>query len=356
MSKDGALADRRNEASSTAEAAVQPAQPAAPEQLQQIALLNLQRMLEEDGDKDKPKPKPKPKPKDGWSYSSDLGLANDNLPLVGLVPQNRRDPYEPSKYADDDGRTMGLAFEQSFTNEQRGLQVSTFSQYEMITQDGAMEDPTRNRRADLLNNIVQLNKRYELGGGVTFFAGLGAGAQTVGNLNGVGLQNWFHHNGGFGGRFLGQGLQDNYGGMTGSVTSPALSGGVGVRASTGDEDGWHANLGASVTGLAGLGNRGMSSMQAGITAQGGNNRIAQVEAGVFASAGHANGSYLAFAPLEHPSIGYEVKVQMDVLHRIGVPVSPYVMVQSNGAGFGDTTFTIGFVIGGSHSAWLRPPR
>ena len=117
-------------------------------------------------------------------------MCDDNVftPFV-FAPQDRIDPRS-SYYADDDGRTMGLVFEQVLTNERRGLQFLTSSWYEMLTQDGAQEDWRRNRRADVLNTIFQANQRSDLGLGLMLYVGLGLGVQTVGDLNGVALQSW----------------------------------------------------------------------------------------------------------------------------------------------------------------------
>ena len=318
-------------------------------------LLQISRMLGEKDPKAKPDEKPKAKPRHRFGYSSSIGLGNDNLPFSQIVPQGRRDPRSP-QYADDDGRTFNASFDQAFTDEERGLQLTTSSAYEMLTQDGSQEDPSRNLRADVLNNIVQINRRVELSSGLAFYYGAGVGTQTVGDLNGVGLQNWFHTSGGMGGRLLGRGLQDNYGGMRGSATSPAFSLGVRLDAATRNQGGWNAGVSMSATALAGTGAHGMSAAQLGVGAHVGKDDVADLSASAFVSGGQANGDYLRFAPLAHAAVGYEVALHINLLKKLGVPVRPYVMLQSNGGGFADTTYTIGFVIGGGALSWLKPPR
>ena len=291
-----------------------------------------------------------------WRYSANLGLANDNFPAADIfVPADRLDPHWPS-LADDDGRTMGAVFEQALTNERQGLQIITSSWYEMLTQDGAQERPSRDRRADLLNNILQVNQRFDLGSGWSLFAGLGAGVQTVGDLNGIKLQAWWHRDGGFGGRWLGYGLQDDYGGMRGSVTLPAASLGVRLGNGVGDEERWHVRGSVGYTALVVMGRTGMSVGQADLSGRAGHGKIANVWASIFLSGGSTNDDYLSFAPIEHGAFGYDVGLSLNLLRYLSVPICPYVTVQSNGSGLGDSTYTIGFLIGNGSSPWLRPPR
>jgi hypothetical protein len=291
-----------------------------------------------------------------WSYSATLGFSNDNLlaPSV-FAPKDRIDPGSPY-FADDDGRTFGLVFEQVLTNERRGLQFLTSSWYEMLTQDGAQEDPRRNLRADMLNNIVQANQRFDLGWGLQLTLGLGVGVQTVGDLNGIALQSWWHTDGGFGGRPLGWGLQDNYGDMQGSRTVPAISQGVRLGKLFGPKDNWHATLALDYSLLMALGGIGMSFGQAGLRGRAGHAQVVQVWAGVFTSGGTTNNGYLRFAPIAQGLLGYEIGLSLDMLRKVRVPVSTTVSIQSNGSGFADTTFTIGFILGSGALAWVRPPR
>jgi hypothetical protein len=46
-------------------------------------------------------------------------------------------------------------------------------------------------------------------------------------------------------------------------------------------------------------------------------------------------------------------MHVHVLERLGVPIQPYVMLSSNTAGFADTVYTLGFVIGGGARPWLN---
>lgn len=291
-----------------------------------------------------------------WSYSATLGLSNDNLPAPSLfVPPDRLDPRS-SSFADDDGRTFGIVFEQAVTNEGRGLQLLTSSWYEMLTQDGAQEDPSRDLRADVLNNIVQANLRFDMGSGWSLFVGMGLGVQTVGDLNGIALQSWWHIDGGFGGRPLGWGLQDDYGDMRGSVTIPAVSQGLRIGKRFGDDDGWHARVSVGSSALIAAGRTGMSFGQVDFSGRVGHPRGADFWAGVLVSGGYANDRYLSFAPIEPAALGYEIGISLNLLHKLRVPVSPFITIQSNESGLADTIFTGGFIIGCGPLPWLRPPR
>jgi len=291
-----------------------------------------------------------------WRYSANFGLSNDNFPAAQIfVPAERLDPYAPS-LADDDGRTMGAVFEQALTNERQGLQIITSTWYEMLTQDGAQEKPWQDRRADVLNNILQVNGRFDLGRGWSVFAGIGAGLQTVGNLNGRALQQWRYREGGFGGRQLGHGLQDDYGEMRGSMTLPAASIGVRLGKRAGDDERWHVLGSGGYSALIAMGRTGMSVGQLDLSGRAGHGKIADLWASVFLSGGYINDNYLSFAPIEHGAFGYDVGVSLNLLRNFRVPICPYVTVQSNGSGLADTTYTIGFMIGHVTLVWLRPPR
>jgi len=291
-----------------------------------------------------------------WSYSATLGLSNDNLPAPQVFAStDRLDPGYPI-LADDDGRTFGVSFEQVLTNERRGLQLLTSTWYEMLTQDGAQENPSRDRRADVLNNIFQVNQRFDFGAGMSLYMGLGIGAQTVGNMDGISLQAWWHEKGGFGGRHLGWGLQDDYGDMQGTVTVPAMSPGVRLGKLFGSEEHWNARIFFSGSALLALGRSGMSFGQIQLGGRVGHPKVANVWAGVFVSGGSSNDGYLTFAPIGHGMLGYEIGTSLNFLHKIGVPISTSITIQSNGSGFADTTFTIGFIFGRGSWAWLGPPR
>lgn len=292
----------------------------------------------------------------GWSYQATLGLSNDNLPAPRLfAPADRLDPSS-SSYADDDGRTFGIVFEQVLTNERRGLQFVASSWYEMLTQDGAQEDPSRDLRADVLNNILQVNQRFDLDLGWNLIVGLGVGVQTVGDLDGLALQSWWHREGGFGGRWLGYGLQDDYGDMRGSRTIPAASLGSRLGKQFGEQDGWNARVSLGYAVLLAMGSIGMSVGQVDLSARAGHPRVANGWARMFTSGGKTDGEYLRFAPIAHGAWGYEIGLSLNLLHRLRVPVSPFTAIQSNGSGLADTTFTFGFIVGRGPSAWLGPPR
>ncbi|HRI70485.1 MAG TPA: hypothetical protein PK156_39910 [Polyangium sp.] len=295
-------------------------------------------------------------PKSGWSYVAMAGLSNDNLLAPSLfAPTDRLDPSS-SSYADDDGRTFGIVFEQALTNERRGLQFITSSWYEMLTQDGSQEDPSRDLRADMLNNIFQVNQRFDLDLGLSLFVGMGLGVQTVGDLDGIRLQSWWHREGGFGGRWLGYGLQDDYGQMQGSVSAPAASQGVRLGKQFGEDAGWHERVSLGYSALVALGGSGMSFGQVDVMGRVGHPKWVDVWAGVLISGGRANDGYLSFAPITHGALGYELGISLNFLHNLHIPVSPCVMIQSNGSGLADTTFTSAFVFGRGSWPWLRPPR
>lgn len=289
-----------------------------------------------------------------WSYSATLGFSNDNLlaPTV-FAPKDRIDP-DDSFFADDDGRTFGLVFEQVLTNERRGLQFLTSSWYEMLTQDGAQEEPWRNLRADVLNTIFQVNQRFDVGFGLNLYLGFGLGVQTTGDLNGIALQSWWHTDGGFGGRPLGLGLQNNYGDIQGSRTVPAITQAMRLGKLFGPKDKWHASLSADYSILLALGGIGMSFGQVGIRGRAGHPHIVQVWAALFTSGGTTNNGYLRFAPIAQWMLGYEIGLSLDMLRKVRVPVSTTVSIQSNGSGLADTTFTIGFVLGPGSQAWIGP--
>ncbi len=294
--------------------------------------------------------------KANWSYMANLGFSNDNLPgPQWFAPADRLDPRSAA-YADDDGRTFGLVFEHALTNERRGLQFVVSSWYEMLTQDGAQEDVSRDRRADVLNNIVQVNQRFDLGSGFSAFVGMGVGVQTVGDLGGIRLQSWWHREGGFGGRLLDEGLQNDYGDMRGSVTVPAMSPGVRLGKRFGREDGWNARAALGFSALVAMGGSGLSFALVDLNARAGHPNVADVWAGVFLSGGNTNDDYLRFAPIGHGALGYEIGLALHPLHNLHVPVSPYITIQSNGSGLADTTFTVGFLICRGAWPWLRPPR
>ncbi|CAN5186527.1 hypothetical protein BH11MYX1_BH11MYX1_05440 [soil metagenome] len=293
---------------------------------------------------------------DAVETSSEVGLANDSLPFAGaLLAPDRRDPKSPN-FADDDGRTMSASATTTFTSEGTNRQVVVANQYEMLTEDGAQEDPLHHRRrADVLTNLVQFNVRHEVGPGLQFYGGIGVGAQTVGDLGGAQLQEWFHTNGGFGGRHLGQGLQDDYG-RGGSTAGPAVSGGFGVRYGAGDPAGLSASVGANVEGIASFSPDGMSTAQATVSGRVAYNNIASLEiSGTYSIAG-PNSNYLKFAPIGAGALGASVRLQIDALRLAGIAASPFLMIQTNGAGFADTQYTIGVVIGSGSTPWLAPPK
>lgn len=291
-----------------------------------------------------------------WSYIATLGFSNDNLLPPGLfVPTDRLDPRS-SSYADDDGRTFGLVFEQAFTNKRTGLQFVTSTWYEMLTQDGAQENWSRDLRADVLNNIVQANQRFDLGLGWNVFIGMGVGIQTVGDLDGLSVQTWWHENAGFGGRLLGEGLQDDYGNMQGSVTMPALSQGVRLGKLFGAENSWHARVALDFNAFMALGRTGMSFGRVNLGGRTSHPKVADLWAGGFISGANTNDRYLDFAPIAHGVLGYEIGASLNLLHKLRVPVSPFLTIQSNGSGLADTTFMVGFLVGRGALPWLGPPR
>jgi hypothetical protein len=245
---------------------------------------------------------------------------------------------------------------QALTNERRGLQLLTSTWYEMLTQDGAQENPSRDRRADMLNNVLQVNQRLQIGLGWNLFVGMGVGVQTVGDLNGIALQSWWHREGGFGGRWLGYGLQDDYGNTAGSTTMPALSQGVRLGKLVGDDDGWQGRVSLGYSALIALGRTGMSFGQVDFSGRIGHRRVADLWAGVLISGGKTHDGYLSFAPIAHGALGYEIGISFNFLHKIRVPISPFITVQSNGSGLADTTFSTGFIVGPGPWRWVGPPR
>lgn len=321
-----------------------------------VFVLVLKGALAQDAEAFPPDSKaPRPSTSD-WSYSATLGLSNDNLPAPALfAPADRLDPSS-SSFADDDGRTFGIVFEQALTNERQGLQFLISTWYEMLTQDGAQEDPSRDLRADVLNNVFQANQRFDFDRGWSLFMGMGLGVQTVGDLNGIALQSWWHAEGGFGGRLLNQGLQDDYGDMRGSVTTPAISHGLRIGKRFGDENGWHARVSAGSSALIVLGRTGMSIGQADLGGRVGHPRRAEFWAEVLVSSGTANDEYLRFAPIQRGAWGYEFGASLHWLHQLRIPVSPNITIQSNGSGLADTTFTLGLQLGRGPLPWIRPPR
>jgi hypothetical protein len=277
-----------------------------------------------------------------------------------LVQPDRRDPNGGNQLgglSDDDGRTMSFNATQALTSEATNQQLVFATHYEMLTQDGAQEDRSKNRRADLLTNILQYNQRFDLGSGVQFYAGVGAGIQTSGDIGGLQLQEWFHTElgKGFGGRTQAGGLQNNFA-TEGSQTAPAFSAGVGITAQTRNEQGWFAEGSAQLSGVAGLGSQGASSAQFGVGAKAGLENVFSLSAGAQYSLTAANGSYLQFAPIGEAQLGGTVRLQIDALKLLGIPVSPFVMYQNNSGGYADTQYTIGFVIGTGSGAWLAPPK
>lgn len=288
--------------------------------------------------------------------SAEISGGNDNLPapLAGaLAPPDRLGPR--GTLADDDGRTFSSS--SALTATAGSSQVVVARTYDVLTQDGALEDRTRDARTDLTSTIVQMNQRGELGPGVVLVTGLSMGAQTVGPQGGQDLQSWFHASTPFGGRFVGDGprggLQDRYTTPT-TITTPVVGGAVGVEAST-KQGAATFTAGASLHGTLALGPEGLSSAQAGLHASVAVENVGRVTASGFVASA-TGGPALSFAPLQPATLGWELRAQIDALRAAGIPVSAVVAVGSNSGGLGDTTYRLGFIVGDATTPWLDPRR
>jgi hypothetical protein len=307
-------------------------------------------------------PGPQPTPLPGsyipyLEYAGELGFANDNLPCAKfLMPEDRTVPDGyGNACGDDDGRTMSASSTHTLTSPTTDQQLLYAMQFEMLTQDGSQENPSLDARADVLTHLAQYNERHELAPGVHGYNGFGVGLQSVGDLQGIQPQIMFHEFGGMGGRLPETGLQDQYT-MNGASTAPVVSGGLGIGAEARSPGGWYAQALASAGGTLALGPEGLSSAEFGVQLTGGLDDVASLTAAAHYGISGSPGDALDFAELGQGMFGGSLRLQIDALHQLGIPVSPFVEYQANSAGFGDTQYEIGLVFNSGSSPWLRPAR
>lgn len=159
--------------------------------------------------------------------SASFSHSNDSLPaaLRGLTSPDETVPGNSNR-ADDDGWTAELDL--NITHTRGDEQWVGAGRYSMLTQQGAWQPSAdyRGLRTDLAEVALQKNHRLRSGDRLQVYYGYGAGLQASGNLGGRDFQEWFHLNGGFGGR-TGEALQRNY--STSEIDwAPILTGGVGA--------------------------------------------------------------------------------------------------------------------------------
>lgn len=284
--------------------------------------------------------KAEPKPE----YSVSIDQTNDSMRKWMRGTLNGDDKVPGESGADDDGWTSELRFD--ITRTQGDEQWVLGGRHAMLTQQGAWL-PTEDYsglRTDLAEIALQKNWRTQLNDKLELTYGLGGGLQASGPLGGHGLQEWFHYNGGFGGR-VGDDLQSNY--STSSIDfAPILTGGVGAKYDLTDNGKLFAK--GTLQGTAALG-PGFSTVrsQVGLLYQ--PTPKFSLEAGAKLDASYATSNAYDFYDTDGLRPGYYTQANLDLFKN----VRAFGRIQDGG--FRDEpVFTIGFTIGGGSRPWLDP--
>ena len=276
-------------------------------------------------------------------WSGSFSHTNDSLPFdTGLLQDHEKIPG--TENADDDGWTAELRF--NLTRTEGDEQWVLGGRHAMVTQQGAWI-PTADYeglRTDVGEIALQKNFKVELNDRTELTYGLGGGLQGTGNLGGRQLQEWWHYNGGFGGR-VGTDLQGTYS-TNGVEIAPILTGGAGLSYDLNDSGSLKA-LG-QVQGTFALGN-GLSTVrsQAGIEYSP-FSRVS-LEAGFKADASKATARGLEFYDTDGVRTGAYGQINVEAIKGVSL------FTRFEDGGFrNEPVFSIGFKIGGGSKPWLNP--
>ncbi len=286
-----------------------------------------------------------------WSVS--LDYENDRMPgkLINLVPDGQRNPGNKA-VADDDGYTGGARATATRTNGNRQLVV--VGDFKVLTEDGAMENLAAHpHREDVALLAAQLNTKKALGEKTVLYWGVGGGLEVVGDLGGLRAQNHIHQSTGIG-RSPDR-LQNQY--TTGTEVKPVVTAGVGVEHSLYRGQAFQLVGGAEVDATVALGSNALSTLAGRTGLELRLLDIGTVSANVTARRDHGSGQAFAFMPLDRTYLGTELRMDLDGLAKrigLGVNVTPVVTVRKGGGIGGETTFTMGVVIGSGNRPWLQP--
>lgn len=286
--------------------------------------------------------KVKDKPK--AEYSVSLDQTNDSMRPWMRGTLNGDDKVPGTNQSDDDGWTSELRFD--ITRTQGDEQWVLGGRHAMLTQQGAWlpSEDYSGLRTDLAEIALQKNFRTQLNDRLELTYGIGGGLQASGPLGGHGLQEWFHYNGGFGGR-VGDDLQSNY--STDNISfAPILTGGVGARYRLTENGQLSAK--STLQGTAAFG-PGFSTLrtEAGLVYQ--PFERLSLEAGGKLDASYATSPAFDFYDTDGIRPGYYGQVNLDLFKN----VRAYGRIQDGG--FRDEpVFMIGFTIGGGSRPWLDP--
>ncbi len=270
---------------------------------------------------------------------------NDSYTVPGWI--SRGDdlrPYDDSE-TDDDGWTAELKID--VTRTQGNVQDVMSGRLSMLTEQGAwLGGPDyQGRRADLGELTFQRNFKVPVNDRLEVVYGLGGGIQASGDLNGLEIQEWWHENGGFGGR-TGSDLQRNYLDQSNDY-APLITGGVGARYRLNDNDTFA--LKGSVQSNIALG-RGLSSARSEFGVEYQPHERLTFEAGGKLDAVHSTSNHYDFYDVDGVRPGYYVKGQARLFRNVSV------FGRIDDGGFRDEPVaTIGIQIGGgSRRPWLNP--
>lgn len=276
-------------------------------------------------------------------WSGSISHTNDSLPFgTGTLQEDEKIPG--TDIADDDGWTAELRFD--LTRTEGDQQWVLAGRHAMVTQQGAWE-PTpdyQGFRTDVGEIALQKNFRVELNDRANLTYGVGGGLQGVGNLGGRQLQEWWHNNGGFGGR-TGSALQGNYS-TSGVEFSPILTGGAGITYDLNSSGSLKA-LG-QVQGTLALGN-GLSTIRSEAGLQYSPFSRVSLEAGLKADASYATARGLDFYDTDGFRTGAYGQISVEALKG----VTAFGRFEDGGFR-NEPVFSVGFKIGIGSKPWLNP--
>jgi len=263
--------------------------------------------------------------------------------LPEFMPGSSKHRVPGKRGFDDDGWTAELGARATRTEGDQ--QWTGGLRYSILSERGSRgQSPEYSgKRVDLGEITLQKNERSTGPDGTQTYLGVGGGLQMVGNLGGRGVQEWFHKEGGLGGR-TGSALQQNYTQDQPTVV-PIVTGGWGQLKPTAIQD---LHLRTSLSGALALG-RGMSSLQGELALQYKPSSRWEVAAGVTASGVYSNHQAMDFIQSNGVRSGAFVESSLQVVPG----VKAFARVQNHGVQ-AEPVYNIGISVGGGDSPWLIP--
>ena len=288
-----------------------------------------------------------------------MGSTNDFVPsrFVTYIPSANRDAR--GGYSDDDVRTGGVQLLGTRTAGDRQVVFSV--QGEMLTEDGGLESALRRdglhtRRVDVLDAMVDFNRRERRGDGSLLFFGYGAGIQVRGDLGGRELQDQIHQHI-IRGR-TGFQLQRDYT-EPGVKVAPVVSAAVGGEKPLYDSGRLRMMATGSARANLALDRSGLSTLQARAGLATTLKDVGTLSAGLTMSRAFSPGNTMHFLPINRTYVGGEARVEIDYLEKkLGLPVHVIGAVQTRGQ-LGETTLYLGlaYAFGGKgEKPFLDPLR